>query len=53
MKIVVVGSSNTDMIVKVPRIPKPGRRFWAGNFPLLQAVKAQIRLWLQLEQEVT
>jgi len=32
MKIVVVGSSNTDMIVKVPRIPKPGETILGGTF---------------------
>ncbi len=32
MNIVVVGSSNTDMIVKVPRIPKPGETIIGGEF---------------------
>lgn len=32
MKIVVVGSSNTDMIVKVPRIPRPGETILGGRF---------------------
>lgn len=32
MKIAVVGSSNTDMIVKVPRIPKPGETILGGKF---------------------
>ena len=32
MKIVVVGSINTDMIVKVPRIPKPGETILGGKF---------------------
>ncbi|MHC4759150.1 MAG: ribokinase [Planctomycetota bacterium] len=31
-KIVVVGSSNTDMIVKVPWIPKPGETILGGRF---------------------
>jgi ribokinase len=31
-KIVVVGSSNTDMIIKVPRIPKPGETILGGTF---------------------
>ncbi|MBC8181524.1 ribokinase [candidate division KSB1 bacterium] len=31
-KIVVVGSSNTDMIIKVPRIPKPGETILGGKF---------------------
>ncbi len=32
MSIVVVGSSNTDMIIKVPRIPKPGETIIGGTF---------------------
>ncbi len=32
MKIVVVGSSNTDMIVKVPHLPKPGETILGGAF---------------------
>jgi ribokinase len=32
MNIVVVGSSNTDMILKVPRIPKPGETILGGRF---------------------
>lgn len=32
MEIVVVGSSNTDMIVKVPRIPRPGETILGGKF---------------------
>jgi ribokinase len=31
-KIVVVGSSNTDMIVKLPRLPKPGETISGGEF---------------------
>ena len=31
-KIVVVGSSNTDMIIKMPRIPKPGETILGGKF---------------------
>ena len=30
--IVVVGSSNTDMIIKMPRIPKPGETIIGGEF---------------------
>jgi ribokinase len=30
--VLVVGSSNTDLIVKVPRIPKPGETILAGEF---------------------
>jgi ribokinase len=32
MNIVVVGSSNTDMMIKVPRIPKPGETILGGKF---------------------
>ncbi len=32
MSIVVVGSSNTDLIIKVPRIPKPGETILGGEF---------------------
>lgn len=32
MKIVVVGSSNMDMIIKVPRLPVPGETVIGGNF---------------------
>ncbi len=31
-KIVVIGSSNTDMIVKVPHIPAPGETILGGDF---------------------
>ena len=30
--ILVIGSSNTDMILKVPRIPKPGETIMGGTF---------------------
>lgn len=33
-KIVVVGSSNTDMIVKIPRLPKPGETILGGTFSM-------------------
>jgi ribokinase len=32
--IVVVGSSNTDMIIKVPRIPRPGETVLGGQFSM-------------------
>ncbi len=32
MKITVVGSSNTDMIIKMPRIPVPGETILGGKF---------------------
>ena len=31
-KILVVGSSNTDMIIKCPRIPGPGETILGGEF---------------------
>ena len=31
-QIVVIGSSNTDLIVKAPRIPKPGETVLGGRF---------------------
>jgi len=31
-KIIVVGSSNTDMIIKTPRIPRPGETVLSGEF---------------------
>jgi len=34
MNIVVVGSSNTDMIVKVPHIPRPGETILGGAFSI-------------------
>jgi len=33
-KIVVVGSSNTDMIIKTPRIPRPGETVLGGEFSI-------------------
>src|SRR2546429_118353 len=54
-KIVVVGSSNTDMVMKAPRLPGPGETVLGGAFAELpggkganQAVAADILL-LQLE----
>ena len=31
-KVVVVGSSNTDMIIKLDRLPKPGETILGGDF---------------------
>ncbi len=31
-KIAVIGSSNTDMVVKTPRLPLPGETTLAGKF---------------------
>jgi ribokinase len=32
--IVVVGSSNTDMVIKIPRLPKPGETILGGSFSM-------------------
>ncbi len=32
--VLVVGSSNTDMIVRVPRIPRPGETLLGGDFAM-------------------
>jgi len=33
-KIILIGSSNTDMIVRVPRLPKPGETILGGKFSI-------------------
>src|SRR5512144_2029759 len=33
-RIVVVGSSNTDMIIRLPRIPRPGETILGGEFSM-------------------
>lgn len=38
-KIVVIGSSNTDMVIKSDRLPKPGETILGGNFLMNQAAK--------------
>lgn len=38
-KIIVAGSSNTDMVVKVPRIPKPGETIMGGEFMVIPGGK--------------
>ncbi|HSV74632.1 MAG TPA: ribokinase [Chthonomonadales bacterium] len=38
-RVVVVGSSNTDMVVKGPRIPAPGETVVGGSFVLVQGGK--------------
>ncbi len=42
-KIVVVGSSNTDMIIKAPRIPKPGETVLGGQFSMAPGGKGAIQ----------
>ena len=42
-KIVVVGSSNTDMIIKAPRIPKPGETVLGGAFSMAAGGKGAIQ----------
>jgi sugar/nucleoside kinase (ribokinase family) len=41
-KIVVVGSSNTDMIIKAPRIPAPGETVLGGQFSMAAGGKGAI-----------
>ena len=38
-KIVVVGSSNTDMVVKTPRIPAKGETILGGDFIMVPGGK--------------
>jgi ribokinase len=38
-KIIVIGSSNTDMVVKVPRIPAPGETIMGGEFSIIPGGK--------------
>lgn len=38
-KIVVIGSSNTDMIIKLSHIPKPGETVMGGEFAIVQGGK--------------
>ena len=38
-KIVVIGSSNTDMVLKTDRFPKPGETILGGNFFVFQGGK--------------
>jgi ribokinase len=42
-RIVVVGSSNTDMIIKAPRIPKPGETVLGGQFSMAAGGKGAIQ----------
>ncbi len=42
-RIVVVGSSNTDMIIKAPRIPKPGETVLGGHFSMAAGGKGAIQ----------
>lgn len=38
-RIVVIGSTNTDMVVKVPRIPAPGETILGGTFTMVPGGK--------------
>lgn len=38
-KVLVIGSSNTDMVVKVPRIPAPGETIMGGEFSIIPGGK--------------
>ena len=39
INILVIGSSNTDMVVRVPRIPKPGETVLGGEFTMVPGGK--------------
>jgi ribokinase len=49
-KILVVGSSNTDLIIKLAEIPRPGETLLGGEFKTFPGVKEPTRLWLQQEE---
>jgi ribokinase len=38
-KIIVIGSSNTDMVVRSPRIPTDGETILGGDFKIIQGGK--------------
>ncbi len=44
-KIYVVGSSNTDMVVRCDRLPKPGETVLGGRFIIVRGGKGRIRRW--------
>lgn len=46
-RIVVVGSSNTDMIIKLERIPQPGETILGGEFATAAAAISVTRLGAQ------
>ena len=41
--IVVVGSSNTDMVIQVERIPRPGETILGGKFVMAAGGKGATR----------
>ena len=49
-KIVVVGSSNTDMIIQLKRLPKPGETIVGGVFTTAAEAREPTRLLAPLEQ---
>ncbi len=50
-KILVVGSSNTDLIIKVPEIPRPGETLLGGEFMTFPGGKEPTRQLLLHVQE--
>jgi ribokinase len=44
-RILVVGSTNTDMIIRVPRIPRPGETVLGGEFAMAPGGKGPTRPW--------
>ena len=43
-RVVVVGSANTDMVVRVPNLPVPGETLLGSGFALVPGGKGPIRL---------
>ena len=37
--ILVVGSSNTDMVIRIPELPKPGQTISGGEFQIFSGGK--------------
>ncbi len=50
-KILVIGSCNTDMVIKSDRLPIPGETVIGGTF-LMNAGGSLIKLWQRLVREV-
>ena len=44
-KITVIGSSNTDLLIKTNRIPDPGETVLGGTFMMNAGGKGPIRPW--------
>lgn len=44
-RVLVVGSSNTDMVIRVPHIPGPGETILGGEFSMAAGAKGRTRPW--------